>query len=154
VQFDERQMSRAVLNLLNNAYDAVLERRERWHEERIAAQKAGRKGASAPEDDEPPASIALRSKLRDDRACIEIADTGGGIPPDVVSRIFEPYFTTKFHGTGLGLMNVLRIVEEHGGKVLVETDEGEGTRFTLVIPMRAPLPVRRLEERKPPPGGE
>lgn len=138
VQFDERQLSRAILNLLNNAYDAVLERREKWREEEAP-------GRASPQ---PPARIILRSRLRGDHALIEVADNGAGIPTELASRIFEPYFTTKFHGTGLGLMNVLRIVEEHGGKVHVETNVGEGTCFSLSIPVRAPLPVRQLEQSR------
>ena len=65
---------------------------------------------------------------------IEIADTGNGIPDENLSKIFEPYFSTKETGTGLGLAIVLKIVEMHNGTIEVESITGEGTRFTVRLP--------------------
>jgi signal transduction histidine kinase len=65
---------------------------------------------------------------------IEIADTGNGIPQENVSKIFEPYFSTKETGTGLGLAIVQKIVESHNGTIDVESKEGEGTKFTVRLP--------------------
>jgi signal transduction histidine kinase len=65
-----------------------------------------------------------------------LADTGSGIPPDVVAKIFDPFFTTKEFGigTGLGLTVVKGIMEEHGGSIAVESEAGKGTRFRLLLP--------------------
>ena len=65
------------------------------------------------------------------RVAIEIADTGCGIAPDQLARIFEPFFTTKNSGTGLGLTNVKRLVEDNGGTIEVHSEPGTGTRFVL-----------------------
>jgi signal transduction histidine kinase len=69
---------------------------------------------------------------------ITISDTGAGIPPDHLDRIFQPFFTTKPNGTGLGLAIAARIVEQHGGRIAVNTAPGEGTTFTIALPA-APL---------------
>jgi signal transduction histidine kinase len=60
-----------------------------------------------------------------------VTDTGGGIAPDHLGRIFEPFFTTKDYGTGLGLTNVKRLVEDNGGTLAVTSNQGTGTTFTL-----------------------
>ena len=62
---------------------------------------------------------------------IEVTDTGSGIAPDHLARIFEPFFTTKEYGTGLGLTNVKRLVEDNGGSLAVNSKPGEGTCCTL-----------------------
>lgn len=64
----------------------------------------------------------------------EVADTGGGIPEENISKIFEPYFSTKETGTGLGLAIVFKIIDIHHGTIDVESREGEGTRFTVKLP--------------------
>ncbi len=63
-----------------------------------------------------------------------IEDDGRGIPHDMVSKIFLPFFTTKTHGTGLGLSLVQKIVLAHNGRIEVQSVEGEGTRFTITLP--------------------
>ncbi len=65
---------------------------------------------------------------------VRVADTGPGVPPGLVDRIFQPFFTTKGEGSGLGLPIVKRIVEEHGGWITVQSPEGLGTTFTMVFP--------------------
>ncbi len=77
--------------------------------------------------------------------CLEVADTGCGIPPEAMGHIFEPFFTTKFVGRGLGLAAVLGIMQGHRGGVRVESTVGEGTTFTLFFPVQS-LPA-------PAPGG-
>ena len=62
---------------------------------------------------------------------LEVTDSGSGIAPDHLSRIFEPFFTTKEYGTGLGLTNVKRLVEDNGGSLAVTSNPGEGTSCTL-----------------------
>ncbi|MBI5486890.1 MAG: hypothetical protein HY905_06130 [Deltaproteobacteria bacterium] len=70
-------------------------------------------------------------------ACIEVTDTGPGIPEDVLPRIFDPFFTTKRAGRGLGLATVLGIVRAHGGAVQLETRVGQGTTFRVLLPVAA-----------------
>jgi signal transduction histidine kinase len=65
---------------------------------------------------------------------LEIADTGCGIPPASLERIFEPFFTTKDYGTGLGLTNVKRLIQDNGGSLSVQSEPGIGTRFVLRFP--------------------
>ncbi len=68
------------------------------------------------------------------KVAILVADTGHGIPPDQLSRIFDPYFTTKSTGVGLGLAIVHKLVEAHGGSIRVFSTPGSGTRFLIRIP--------------------
>ena len=70
---------------------------------------------------------------------MEFTDTGEGIPEENLSRIFEPFFTTKDvgKGTGLGLATSYGIIESHGGKIGVKSKVGEGTTFTIELPVRA-----------------
>ena len=75
-----------------------------------------------------------------DGVWVSVADTGGGISQEQINRIFEPFYTTKSKGSGLGLMIVQRIVREHGGQIGVESDPGRGTRVRVWLP---------LHERKP-----
>jgi signal transduction histidine kinase len=65
---------------------------------------------------------------------IEVADSGSGIPDDVLDRIFDPFFTTKKDGTGLGLATVHRVVEASGGHLTVESTVGAGTTFRFRLP--------------------
>ena len=75
---------------------------------------------------------------------VEVADTGGGIPQEQLNRIFEPFYTTKKKGTGLGLMIVQRIVRDHGGRIDLESHVGQGTTFRVHLPLQQPAP-RLLE---------
>ena len=68
-------------------------------------------------------------------AFISIEDTGAGIPEEVRKSIFEPFFTTKIQGLGLGLTLTKAIVDAHGGKIAVESMEGRGTTFTIILPL-------------------
>jgi signal transduction histidine kinase len=87
-----------------------------------------------------PKRITLRARRTGERVRLEIADTGCGIPPNVVARIFEPFFTTKAagEGTGLGLSLCRGIIEEHGGTITVESAPGRGTTFGIELPVVAP----------------
>ena len=80
---------------------------------------------------------AIRAPLgkRETEAVIlEVADSGGGIPPEVEKRLFDPFFTTKETGSGLGLPIAARIVEKHGGMLQYRTQVGHGTTFGVVLP--------------------
>jgi two-component system cell cycle sensor histidine kinase/response regulator CckA len=85
---------------------------------------------------------------------IEVADTGVGMPPELLNKIFDPFFTTKEpgKGTGLGLSTVARIVESHGGHLHVVSQVNEGTRFTISLPA-APIDYASSEEAATLPGG-
>jgi signal transduction histidine kinase len=65
---------------------------------------------------------------------LTFADQGGGIAPEEMPKIFQPYFTTKEAGIGLGLAITERIIREHGGEILVESEPGKGTTFSVVLP--------------------
>lgn len=66
---------------------------------------------------------------------IEISDDGPGIDPETLSRIFEPFFTTRFIGRGLGLAEVAGAIRRHQGAILVQSEPGEGTHITLLVPV-------------------
>jgi signal transduction histidine kinase len=111
---DPEQVKEALVNLLMNAREAV--------------PQEGTIRVTADTDPEG-------------RLVIEIADTGCGIPTANLARIFEPFFTTKEYGTGLGLTNVKRLIEDNGGTIEVFSQVGEGTRFVLRLPC-APIEPR------------
>ena len=67
---------------------------------------------------------------------LDVIDTGEGIPPDTLGRIFDAYYTTKRGGSGIGLAMTQRIIEEHGGTITVTSEVGKGTDFTIMLPIR------------------
>jgi signal transduction histidine kinase len=81
----------------------------------------------------PEGKLRVETRQADGRAVIRIEDTGPGIPAAVRSRIFDPFYTTKAGGVGLGLAIVRRIVEDHGGDIAVESSQERGTCFTLTV---------------------
>jgi signal transduction histidine kinase len=86
-------------------------------------------------------TITVRTGMRDTQhVAVEVADNGHGIPPEVLPKIFDPFFTTKpvGKGTGLGLSICHKIVENHGGRLEVQSKPGLGTRFTMVLPVKPP----------------
>jgi signal transduction histidine kinase len=103
---DPEQLERAIINLLENA---------------IAATQ--------------PGSIIEFQMIDDDQQLrFLVRDSGMGIPPENLSRIFDLYFTTKPNGTGLGLPQVYQVIVEHGGSVVVDSTPGVGTTFTIFLP--------------------
>lgn len=105
---DAGQLKQAFYNLVKNAVQVM--------------QNGGRLGVSCSSDS--------------DFVTLSVMDSGPGIAQENLSSIFQPYFTTKDRGTGLGLMIVERIVRDHGGSLSVESEEGAGTTFTIAIPRR------------------
>lgn len=81
-----------------------------------------------------------------DEVWVSVSDTGGGIPHEQMNRIFEPFYTTKKKGSGLGLMIVQRIVRAHGGRIELDSRVGQGTTFKIWLPTRA-RQTRLLEAR-------
>ncbi len=95
-------------------------------------------------------SLAIDLSADDAFLRLDFADSGMGIAPESLGRIFEPYHTTKARGTGLGLMIVQRIVREHGGQIEVSSKEGSGTRFRIMLPL-AQKRIRKLTSEETPP---
>jgi two-component system NtrC family sensor kinase len=110
-------IGRVILNLVNNAFYAVHEKAKSTHQ-----------------DFKP--EVIVSSKKTKDGIELSVQDNGPGIPDSIKEKIFQPFFTTKptGSGTGLGLSLSYDIVKAHGGELKVESKEGEGTEFTLIIP--------------------
>ena len=85
-------------------------------------------------------TLTLQTGETSDGVWVSVTDTGGGIPQEQINRIFEPFYTTKKKGSGLGLMIVQRIVRAHNGRIELDSHVGRGTTFRIWLP---------LHERKP-----
>jgi signal transduction histidine kinase len=109
ISADPELLHRAISNLVLNAMDAM--------------PSGGR--------------LTLRSRSRDGRAIMEVADTGSGLTPEECARIFTPYYTSKQHGTGLGLAIVQSVVSDHGGTISVQSEPGRGTTFVIELQANA-----------------
>lgn len=114
VLFDAERLRRAVVNVLENACEAL--------------------GEGAGDSPGCEQTIVLHTGESNHRIEIVIEDNGTGIPADVLPRIFEPLYSTKGFGMGLGLPVARRIMELHGGGIEIETEEGRGTRVCLWLP--------------------
>ena len=93
-----------------------------------------------------PRRVTVTSQQQDGMVRISISDTGVGMTADIQARIFDPFFTTKQvgEGTGLGLAIVYGIVNEHNGRISVESTPGVGTSFHIDVPVKQ---IRKLEQR-------
>jgi signal transduction histidine kinase len=85
-------------------------------------------------------TLTVRTRQADGGVELLVADTGGGMPPEVLARVFEPFYTTKERGTGLGLAYASRVVAEHGGTIQCDSTPGRGTVFTLRLPSTPAAP--------------
>jgi two-component system NtrC family sensor kinase len=117
---DEGKLKQVLLNIFINAVQAMPE----GGRLRIGVNRE--KGRDLP---------GMAGSSRRSWAVVWFEDTGHGIPPDQLEHIFDFYYSTKEHGTGLGLSVAQQIVEEHGGRILVESEVGTGTKFTIVLPV-------------------
>lgn len=118
---DPAQMKQVLVNLIRNAMQAM--------------QRGG--------------VLTIETGAAGEQVWVSVADTGGGIPHELLSRIFEPFYTTKKKGSGLGLMIVQRIVRAHGGHIELESRVGQGTTFKIWLPTRE-RQTRLLEARSGP----
>jgi len=107
---DAAQVRQCLINLVRNAEEAL----------------AGK----------PSGSIILRTRQSGDRIHIDVEDNGPGIPNDVLTRMFDPFFSTKEGGSGLGLALTQQIVKDHGGDLAVQSTVGRGTTFTVSVPAK------------------
>ncbi len=114
VELDEKYLKQALLNIIKNAQAAMPE----------------------------GGVLKVCTGLKDDMVTIAINDNGSGISEEVRDKIFEPYFTTKDFGSGLGLTVVSTIIKEHAGEIALHSREGVGTTFTIMLPV--PQKERRL----------
>ena len=135
-RLDVDLFKQALLNLLLNAIQAIPARKGA-----TAADGERDKGKSDNDSSDAwaPAGAAgelhVRTLQSGDSAILYVSDTGVGIAPENVPRIFDAYFTTKKGGTGLGLPTTRRIIEEHGGHITVESEVGKGTSFRVELPL-------------------
>jgi two-component system, sporulation sensor kinase E len=107
LKLDPKYLKQAVLNLVKNAISAM-----------------------------PDGGILrVSTQLRGDQVLFRISDNGVGMSADVRDKIFEPYFTTKDFGSGIGLTLVYKVVKEHMGDISVLSREGRGTTFTITLPV-------------------
>jgi two-component system, NtrC family, sensor histidine kinase HydH len=91
----------------------------------------------------PNGSITVKTRESDGTVEITVIDRGSGIPPKLIESIFNPFYTTKSSGVGLGLAIVSKIVDEHGGSIAVESEPGEGSVFRVYLPFRESLKEER-----------
>jgi signal transduction histidine kinase len=106
LELDRDQMKQAFYNVIKNSFEAMKNR----------------------------GLLRIRTDRDDSHVIVRFSDTGGGMSAENLSRVFEPYFTTKTAGTGLGLLIVRRIVREHGGELSIESSEGKGLTVTIRLP--------------------
>ena len=92
-------------------------------------------------------TLTIHTGENSEAVWVSVADTGGGIPQEQLNRIFEPFYTTKKKGSGLGLMIVQRIVRAHNGRIELESNVGKGTTFRIWLPLHERKP-RLLENKK------
>jgi two-component system sensor histidine kinase/response regulator len=106
---DKEQLKVAISNLVKNAIEAM---------------------------QASPKVLKIATSTSNGRVIIEVTDTGKGIPKDKLKSIFHPFYTSKIYGPGLGLTFTLKIVQQHGGTISVESEAGKGTTFTIRLPIR------------------
>jgi signal transduction histidine kinase len=124
VEMDVGQIQQVLMNLLNNAADAIEEKVTRESEPDGVFKREIALSASYDKESEA--------------AVVEITDNGVGIPEEILPKVFNVHFSTKKGGHGLGLSNCRKIVEQHHGELTVNSAPGEGTTFRMVLPTTQP----------------
>jgi PAS domain S-box-containing protein len=117
VPFDAARLQRAVVNLLSNAAEALVGN-----------------GTEPLLNNSTQAEIKISTACRGDEIALSVADNGIGMTPEILEKIREPLFTTKSFGTGLGIPAIEQIASQHGGRLEVTSDIGQGAVFTLFLP--------------------
>jgi NO-binding membrane sensor protein with MHYT domain/nitrogen-specific signal transduction histidine kinase len=123
---DRQKLRQIVVNLVDNAAQAMMD--PQWQPAEGQARR-----------------ITVRTESADDGVRLSIIDTGPGMAPDVLSRIFEPLFTTKTSGIGLGMPIVQQLVEMHQGTIAVDSTVGKGTTIRIWLPNQGALDARAQE---------
>jgi CheY-like chemotaxis protein len=142
VEGEPTQLRQVIMNLVTNASEALGDRPGR------VSVSGGLMTADAAYLAAIPGSGDLRPG---EYVYLEVSDSGDGISPKLQRRIFEPFFSTKFTGRGLGLATVLGIVRGHGGAIRLESEPGRGTCFRVLLPPAARVaPPPDREEEVPP----
>ncbi|MGD9781409.1 MAG: transporter substrate-binding domain-containing protein [Kiritimatiellia bacterium] len=132
IEADASQLRQVVMNLVLNASEALDNQPGT-----IDVSAGVVEGSSL-----PPSRLWPHEKLADGPYLfIEVADTGSGIPPDILEKIFDPFFSTKFTGRGLGLAAVLGILRSHKGAIQVDSAPGQGTNFRVFFPVQSDAPA-------------
>ncbi len=135
IQADQEGLYRVLVNLVANAIEAM--------------PGSGRLTLRAGWSEHGDPLLPGRRRPPDRRVKIEVEDTGGGIPASESDRIFNPFYTTKEGGTGIGLALAHKIVEDHGGTITFRSGHGSGTTFTVVLPLIPELPAGTGNEATP-----
>jgi signal transduction histidine kinase len=125
---DTKLFRETIVNIAQNALAAVTERFPDCGEAKPFAACGGK--------------FIIETCVKDDRFMLRFTDNGIGMDENTQSRIFEPYFTTKANGTGLGMAMVYKIIKEFSGDIAVKSAPGEGSTFTITLPV--PQVDRRL----------
>jgi signal transduction histidine kinase/ligand-binding sensor domain-containing protein len=133
----EEDFSRVILNLCNNAFDAMRDKMVNFNtnlDTQLIAYLPGANQNPNPSNYSP--KLSIRTKSENDRITIEFEDNGSGIPDEIKDKILQPFFTTKkgTEGTGLGLSITHDIVKAHGGVLKVASQAGKGTTFIIELP--------------------
>ena len=135
VSANEGEIQQVLTNLATNAWEAMGDRHGSIHlAVKIVASEA------IPETNRFPVDCRLRDPSY---ACLEVADTGCGVPGENIEKLFDPFFSSKFTGRGLGLPVVLGIVRAHGGAITVESEPGRGSTFRVFLPASAQAAPRK-----------
>jgi len=122
IMLDEKLFREVILNLSQNALYAI---KAKFRNVKQFEEKS----------DFSSGIFKIENSIRENKFLITVSDNGCGMPEETVARIFEPYFTTKANGTGLGMTMVFKIVKEFSGEISVESRVNEGTRFVLTFPI-------------------
>ena len=139
---DAGQIRQVVMNLIINAAEAI---GAAQGEIRVTLR---RRGLAAP----PAQTDHLGQEIPPgEYACLEVSDDGCGMDEQTRLRIFEPFFSTKFSGRGLGMSAVLGIIKTHGGALQLESGPGRGTRFGIYLPLQGEAGARAEQIGEPPP---
>jgi PAS domain S-box-containing protein len=108
---------------------------EIWLDERLLRQVLENLVRNGVEAIEGPGAVGIETDVVDRFFVVRVKDTGRGVPPEIQARLFEPFFTTKAHGTGLGLATSQQIIFEHNGHLVVESQAGKGSTFSILLPL-------------------